>query len=82
MNGHPRHHPHIWNQFKTAQTNARHVSEGQHNQFHLLVGKNHSDTFKLITELQQEQADTETAIQEFNLGRTVKTASKKKWKLF
>lgn len=43
------------------------------------MNKHHPDLFTLLGEFQREQADTEICIQEFNLGRKVKSAPKNKW---
>lgn len=74
--------PVLWNQ-REAALNGDHktnnVSEGWHNRFRLLVGKNHPDIFSLLTEVQKEQADTDIAVTELCLGRKIKAAPKKKW---
>lgn len=74
--------PTLWNQ-REAALNGDHktnnVSEGWHNRFRLLVGKNHPDFYSLLMEIQKEQADTDIAITELSLGRKIKAAPKKKW---
>ena len=72
----------IWNQYDAAvegQAKTNNVSEGWHNRFQLLIGKNHRDVYSFIREMQKEQGDTEIAIVELSLGRKVKAAPKKKW---
>lgn len=78
----PRYPPAIWNQFEAASNDehkTNNVSEGWHNRFHLLMGKNHPDLYSALKEFQKEQADTEIAVAEIGLGRKVKAAPKKKW---
>lgn len=72
----------LWNQREAAlagEHKTNNVSEGWHNRFRLLVGKNHPDLFSLLQEIQKEQADTEIAVTEMYLGRKVRVAPKKKW---
>lgn len=72
----------LWNQREaalTGQHKTNNVSEGWHNRFRLMVGKNHPDMYSLLREIQKEQADTEIAVTEMCLGRAVKAAPKKKW---
>jgi len=54
-------------------------SEGWHNRFRLVVGKHHPDLYSFITEIQKEQAFTETCVNELALGKRIKVASKKDW---
>ncbi|CAB0030720.1 unnamed protein product [Trichogramma brassicae] len=78
----PDYEPHLWNQREatlTGQHKTNNVSEGWHNRFRILVGKNHPDFYYLLRELQKEQADTEIAITEMCLNRRVKALPKKKW---
>lgn len=78
----PRYPPCTWNQ-NNAALNGEHrtnnVSEGWHNRFRMLTGKNHPDIYSLIKEFQKEQGDTEISVVELSLGRKVKAAPKKKW---
>lgn len=79
----PRYPPKLWNQYYAALNNEQktnNVSEGWHNRFRLVVGKHHPDLYSFLRELQKEQADTEIAVIELGLGRSVKAAPKKKWK--
>ena len=62
----------IWNQYdavvkRSAKTNN--VSEGWHNRFQMLIGKNHEDVNSFVQEIQKEQGDTEIAVVELSLGR-------------
>lgn len=80
----PRYPIELWNQHEAAlrgSSRTNNVSEGWHNRFAILVGKHHPDLYSLLTEVQKEQADTECAIAELSLGRSVKAAPKKKWYL-
>ena len=61
----------------SARTNN--ASEGWHNRFHLLLGKNHPDLYTALSEIQKEQRDTEIAVSELSMGRHVKVAPKKQW---
>lgn len=78
----PLYPPALWNQ-RDAALNGNHktnnISEGWHNRFRLLIGKNHPDMYSFLTEVQKEQGDTEIAVTELCLGRAVKAAPKKKW---
>lgn len=77
-----RYPPILWNQRDAALAGdhkTNNVSEGWHNRFRLLVGKNHPDFYSFLQEIQKEQADTEIAITEMSLGRKVKANPKKKW---
>lgn len=79
----PRYPIPLWNQFDSAwnkKQKTNNNSEGWHNRFQKLVGKHHPDLYAAFREIQKEQADTEIAITELSLGRTVKAAPKKKWK--
>ena len=63
--------PTLWNQRDaalTGQHKTNNVSEGWHNRFRLLVGRNHPDLFSLLTEVLKEQADTDIALTELALG--------------
>lgn len=78
----PRYRPHLWNQHdavKEGLAKTNNVSEGWHNRFHVLMGKNHPDIYSFIKEIMKEQGDTEIAVVELSLGRKVKAAPKKKW---
>ena len=54
-------------------------SEGWHNRFRLVVGKHHPDVYSAVTEIQKEQAFTETCIAELALGKKIKASPKRKW---
>ena len=78
----PRYPPELWNQYVstlTDQSRTNNASEGWHNRFHLLVGRDHPDIFSIIKDFQKEQGDTEIQIMELSLGRRVKAAPKKAW---
>lgn len=78
----PRYPIATWNQYEAALVGSHktnNCSEGWHNRFRLVVGKNHPDLFSLLKELQKEQADSDIIVTELRLGRSVKAAPKKKW---
>lgn len=78
----PRYPIHILNQYHPTvkgQVRTNNVSEGWHNRFHLLMGKNHQDLYNFIKPVQKEQGDTEIAIVKLSLERKIKAAPKKKW---
>lgn len=78
----PRYALNIWNQYDAAINNkhkTNNLSEGWHNRFHLLMGKNHPDLYSLLIQFQKEQGATELTIAELNLGKSVKAGPKKKW---
>lgn len=79
----PRYKPHFWNHHdaaRTGESKTNNVSEGWHNRFRVLIGKNHPDIYAFIREIQKEQGDTEISVVELSLGRKVKAAPKKRWK--
>jgi len=55
------------------------VSEGWHNQFQVVVGKNHPDLYSAIGEFQKEQGYMEICLTELAMGKKVKAAPSKKW---
>lgn len=78
----PRYEIPLWNHYQSARDRKQktnNCSEGWHNRFQQVVGKHHPDLYAALREIQKEQADTETAISELSLGKTVKAAPKKKW---
>ena len=78
----PRYPPSFWNVY-IATLNDQHrtnnVSEGWHNRFHLLMGKNHPDLYSALKEFQKEQGNTEISLIELGLGRVLKAAPNRKW---
>lgn len=78
----PRYEPKLWNQYRAAiegSHRTNNLSEGWHNRFRIVIGKDHPDLYSALTEFQKEQADTEIMITELRPGRRVKAAPKKKW---
>ena len=78
----PRYAIDVWNQHdatKEGAHRATNVSEGWHNRFRMVAAKHHPDLYSALTEFQKEQADTESLVEEFELGRAVKAAPKSKW---
>ena len=43
------------------------------------MGRDHPDFYSALHQLQKEQADTESQLAEFSLGKSVKAKPKKKW---
>ena len=71
----------LWNQYEATIAGLQrtnNLSEGWHNRFRLVVGKNHPDLYSALKEFQKEQADVEIAVAELSLGRSVKAEPKKK----
>ena len=71
--------PAAWNQYNSviqgyARTNNQ--SEGWHNRFQLLVGRNHPGIYAFIRELIKEQADIEYTLRDLSLGKKVKSLPK------
>jgi len=72
----------VWNQHdgrKEGAHRTNNVSEGWHNRFRLVAAKHHPDLYSALTEFQKEQADTESLVEGFELGRAVKAAPESKW---
>ena len=70
-----RYLPSLWNQYECILQNlarTNNLSEGWHNRFQLVVGRNHPSPYAFFSELQTEQGDTETMIRELELGRKLK----------
>lgn len=79
----PRYPPPLWNQYATALQKSHrtnNVSEGWHNRFRQVVGKDHPDLYSALSEFQKEQGYTEICIQELALGKRVRNAPQKKWR--
>lgn len=55
------------------------ISNSWHNRFQIVTGKHHPVLYSAISELQKEQADSEIAVIEMNLGSRVQIAMKEKW---
>ena len=45
----------------------------------IVVGKHHPDIYSALTELQKEQADTESMVVELCLGKKVRALPMRKW---
>ena len=72
----PRYRLELWNVYdlvinKMARTNNQ--SEGWHNRFRIVVGRDHPSLYTFLTELQKEQGDTETMRSQIALGQTIKS---------
>lgn len=71
----PRYKPELWSQYqavldRTARTNN--VSEGWHNRLQVIMGKKHPSMYAFLVELQKEQSDTTTMLEQLDLGQRVK----------
>lgn len=78
----PRYDPSLWNCYEATlngQGVTNNSSEGWHNRFAQMLNKNHPDIYSLLNAIKKEQGDTELAILELRLGKSVKAAPKKKW---
>ena len=78
----PRYGSHLRNQYdatKDGQAKTNNVSGGWHNCFRLLVSKAHPDLYVFIKQLLKKRGDTEIAVVELSLGRTIKAPPKRKW---
>ncbi|KAK3908542.1 putative peptidase y4sO [Frankliniella fusca] len=76
----PRNGPSLWNTYEATlrdEHRTNNLSEGWHNRFQGVNGKNHSPIYAALGEIQKEQADTETMLHELTLGRRVKAAPKR-----
>lgn len=71
----PRYGLDLWNVYdlviqKMARTNNQ--SEGWHNRFRVVVGKDHPSLYTFIEELKKEQGDTEQMRNQLALGQPIK----------
>lgn len=48
------------------------MSEGWHNRFQVVVGKNHPSLYVFLSELQKEQSDVEIMIRQLQLGQKIR----------
>lgn len=77
----PRYDPEKWNCYNsvmngTARTNN--LSEGWHNRFQIVIGKQHPSLYVFLNELQKEQADTEIMSLQLQLGQQIRKGISKK----
>jgi hypothetical protein len=78
----PRYPVTLWNQYDTAIEQGHRTnnsSEGWHNRFHMLMGKDHPDLYSFIKEIQSEQGHVEICVTELALGKRLRDAPKRKW---
>lgn len=78
----PRYPPELWNQYNAAINKlhrSNNCSEGWHNRFRLVVGRDHPDLYSCIVEFQKEQSYTEASLAELALGKRTKSVPKKQW---
>ena len=76
----PRYRPSLWNVYDavlegSAQTNN--VSEGWHNKFQIVVGKQHPSLYVFFDELKKEQGDTEIMLRQLRLGQRIRKGQDK-----
>ena len=65
----------MWNQYNAVlQRLARinNLSEGWHNRFQVVFGRQHPSVYTFFTELGKEQADTECMLRQLNLGQKIR----------
>mgnify|MGYP007063904573 CR=1 FL=1 len=70
----------LWNQYERTLINdhcTNIISEGWHNKFQLTVGKHHPSIFAALKELQKEQSETKTMLEELRLDRNIRAQKKK-----
>lgn len=64
---------------QVATLNGQHrtndVSEGWHNRFNILMGKNYPYLYSALKEFQKEQGNTEINLIELGLGKVLKAAA-------
>ena len=70
----------MWSQYDSviegsARTNN--LSEGWHNRFQLVVGKNHPSLYVFFDELRKEQADAEIMLRQLALGQRIRKGTDK-----
>lgn len=72
----------LWNQYDAAvrgESKTNNASEGWHNRFHIMVSKDHPDLYSALTEIQNEQSDTEISVIETTMGRAVRCPPSRRW---
>lgn len=80
----PRYAPVLWNHYDTVLTDGprtNNATEGWHNRFQTLIGKNHPSLYYLLQQLRAEQADMEKQVIEIHAGRKVRKARERKYNL-
>lgn len=53
------------------------MSEGWHNRFQVVVGRQHPSIYTFLNELGKEQADTECMLRQLNLGQKIRKCRSK-----
>lgn len=73
----PRYPPQLWNVYdavRQKRSRTNNLAEGWHNRFQVVVGRYHPSAFAFFSELQKEQASTETMLRQLNIGKKIKRA--------
>ncbi|XP_051157755.1 uncharacterized protein LOC127279449 [Leptopilina boulardi] len=76
-----RYPPKIWNQYDAVLQNisrTNNASEGWHNRFRVVTGRDHPSLYAFFRELQNEQGDTDTMLRQLSIGQIIKKSRDKK----
>lgn len=76
-----RYPPKIWNHYEAVLHNisrTNNASEGWHNRFRVVTGRDHPSLYAFFTELQKEQSDTETMLRQLSIGQKIKKSRDKR----
>lgn len=71
----PRYRPVLWSQYAAVLTQSartNNISEGWHNRFQVVMGKDHPSFYAFLAELKKEQADTEIMLRQLHMGQTIR----------
>ena len=60
------------------RSRTNNLSEGWHNRFQVVVGKNHPSLYVFLNELRKEQADTEIMQRQLQLGQRIRKGVERK----
>ena len=63
----------------TDHSRTNNLSDGWHNRFRLVVGRDHPDIYSIIKDFWKEQDGTEKQITELLIARRAKAARKNSW---
>ncbi|CAH0388474.1 unnamed protein product [Bemisia tabaci] len=78
----PRYSPVLWNHYQSVLHDGprtNNATEGWHNRFQSLAGKNHPSIYYLLRQFLKEQVDTEKQIIEIQAGRKVRKPREAKY---
>lgn len=62
----------MYDSVRQRRSRTNNLSEGFHNRFQVVVGRYHPSVWTFFTELQKEQASTDTMLRQLNLGQRIK----------